>query len=226
MQPIIIAIDGYSSCGKSTIAKALAKKLGYSYMDTGAMYRAVTLYALQHDINVHELEEWEIDRMIDLIEITFAYNRDKEISETYLNGKNVESLIRGKEVSEKVSFVSQIPAIRKRMVDLQQKAGKDKALVIDGRDIGTVVFPDAELKLFMTADSKIRVQRRYEELKRKGVEVEIEEIINNLEERDYNDTHRKENPLRQAEDAIVLDNSNMNQEQQLDWVMELLEKDS
>lgn len=222
MQPIIIAIDGYSSCGKSTIAKALAKKLGYSYMDTGAMYRAVTLYALQHNINVHELEDWEIDRMIDLIEITFSYNRDKEISETFLNGKNVESLIRGKEVSEKVSFVSQIPAIRKRMVDLQQKAGKDKALVIDGRDIGTVVFPDAELKLFMTADSKIRAQRRYEELKRKGVEVEIDEIINNLEERDYNDTHRKENPLRQAEDAIVLDNSNMNQEEQLEWVMGLI----
>lgn len=224
MQPIIIAIDGYSSCGKSTIAKALAKKLSYSYMDTGAMYRAVTLYALHHEINVHELTEWEVDRMIDLIEITFSYNRDKELSETYLNGKNVESLIRGKEVSEKVSFVSQIPAIRRRMVDLQQKAGKEKGLVIDGRDIGTVVFPDAELKLFMTADANIRAERRYQELKAKGVEVELEEILNNLEERDYNDTHREENPLRQAEDAIVLDNSKLNQEQQLDWVMGLLNK--
>lgn len=222
MQPIIIAIDGYSSCGKSTIAKALAKRLGYSYMDTGAMYRAVTLFAIQHDINVHELTDWEIDRMIDQIEISFSYNRDKEISETYLNGENVESLIRGKEVSEKVSFVSQIPAIRRRMVDLQQKAGKEKGLVIDGRDIGTVVFPDAELKLFMTADAQIRAERRFQELKAKGVEVELEEILNNLEERDYNDTHRKENPLRQAEDAIVLDNSKLDQEQQLDWVMDLL----
>ena len=224
MQPIIIAIDGYSSCGKSTIAKALAKRLGYSYMDTGAMYRAVTLFAIQHHINAHELTEWEVDRMIDQIEISFSYNRDKEISETYLNGVNVEVLIRGKEVSEKVSFVSQIPAIRKRMVDLQQKAGKEKALVIDGRDIGTVVFPNAELKLFMTADAQIRAERRFQELKSKGVEVELEEILNNLEERDYNDTHRKENPLRQAEDAIVLDNSNMNQEEQLDWVMDLLKK--
>jgi cytidylate kinase len=222
MQPIIIAIDGYSSCGKSTIAKALAKKLNYSYMDTGAMYRAVTLYAIHHEIDVYELTEWEVDRMIDLIEITFAYNRDKEISETFLNGKNVENLIRGKEVSEKVSFVSQIPAIRKRMVDLQQKAGKEKGLVIDGRDIGTVVFPDAELKLFMTADAQIRAERRFQELKANGVEVELEEILNNLEERDYNDTHREENPLRQAEDAIVLDNSNMTQKEQLDWVLKLI----
>lgn len=221
MQPIIIAIDGYSSCGKSTLAKALAKRLGYSYMDTGAMYRAVTLFAIQHQIDVHELSDEEIDEMVDQIQITFSYNRDKEISETYLNGENVEALIRGKEVSEMVSLVSQQSAIRRRMIDLQRRAGKNKGIVLDGRDIGTVVFPDAELKLFMTAKANIRAERRYQELKAKGQELDFEEILKNIEERDFNDTNRKEHPLRKAEDAIVLDNSTMNQEEQLDWVMNL-----
>ncbi|KAA3649716.1 MAG: (d)CMP kinase [Bacteroidetes bacterium] len=185
------------------------------------MYRAVTLFAIQHQIDVHELSDAEIDEMVDQIQITFSYNRDKEISETYLNGENVEALIRGKEVSEMVSLVSQQSAIRRRMIDLQRRAGKNKGIVLDGRDIGTVVFPDAELKLFMTAKANIRAERRYQELKAKGQELDFEEILKNIEERDFNDTNRKEHPLRKAEDAIVLDNSTMNQEEQLDWVMNL-----
>lgn len=219
MQPLIIAIDGYSSCGKSTLAKALAKKLGYSYMDTGAMYRAVTLYLMRREIQAEQLSEKEINDIIDQIHIEFKYNPERNESDTYLNGENIEEEIRGKAVSELVSKVSQITEIRKRMVDLQQKAGKNKKLVIDGRDIGTVVFPNAELKLFMTADPEIRVQRRFKELKSKGVDMSLEEVRKNLSERDHNDTYRKENPLRKAEDAILLDNSHLNQEEQLEKVM-------
>lgn len=221
-KPIIIAIDGYSSCGKSTLAKALAKKLNLAFVDTGAMYRAVSLYILRNNINWKNCSEEEIEEVLDQIQISFQYNPAKEFSDTLLNGENVEDEIRGKAVSEVVSEISQIKAIRKRMVDLQQKAGEEKNLVMDGRDIGTVVFPNAELKLFMTADPEIRVQRRYQELKLKGKELSLEEIRENLKNRDYNDTHREENPLRKAADAIELDNSYLNHEEQLNWVLSLL----
>lgn len=224
MQPIIVAIDGFSSCGKSTLAKALAKQLNYSYIDTGAMYRAVTLYFHQNQIDPQNLSDAEIDTHIDHINISFNYDPDSEQSLTLLNGTVVEELIRGKEVSEKVSFVSQIPAIRKRMVELQKKAGAQKKVVVDGRDIGTVVFPEAEVKVFMTADPKIRAQRRFQELVKKGQKITLEEVEENLMKRDYNDTHRKENPLRQADNAVVLDNTYLDQEEQLHWILKLIEE--
>ncbi len=223
MRPIIIAIDGYSSCGKSTLAKALAEKLGYAYMDTGAMYRAVTLYFLNEKIEPSQLSETDLDQIIDQINISFKGNFQNGQS-TYLNGENVEQIIRGKAVSEAVSQVSQVATVRKHMVSLQRKSGAQKKIVVDGRDIGTVVFPDAELKIFMTADPEIRAKRRYEELKSKGQELSLEEVRKNLEKRDYNDTHRKENPLRQANDAIVLDNSDLNQEEQLEKVIKWVEE--
>tara|TARA_R110000868_G_scaffold398606_1_gene671874 strand:- start:1117 stop:1806 length:690 start_codon:yes stop_codon:yes gene_type:complete len=223
-KPIIIAIDGYSSCGKSTIAKALAKRLNYVFVDTGAMYRAVSLYILRNKIDWENCSEQEIENILDEITITFEYNSESRQSDTYLNGENVEEEIRGKAVSEVVSEISQLKAIRKRMVGLQQKAGIKKGLVMDGRDIGTQVFPDAELKIFMTADPKIRAQRRFNELVSKGKSLTIEEIESNLTSRDYNDTHRKENPLRKAEDAIELDNSYLNQEEQLNWVLKVLQE--
>tara|TARA_B110000503_G_scaffold122856_1_gene187899 strand:- start:643 stop:1332 length:690 start_codon:yes stop_codon:yes gene_type:complete len=223
-QPIIIAIDGYSSCGKSTIAKALAKRLNYVFIDTGAMYRAVSLYILRNEIDWKGSSEQEVENILDKITITFRYNPDSQQSDTYLNGENVEEEIRGKAVSEVVSEISQLKAIRKRMVSLQQKAGIKKGLVMDGRDIGTQVFPDAELKIFMAADPKIRAQRRFKELMSKGKPLTIEEIESNLTSRDYNDTHRKENPLRIADDAIELDNSYLDQEEQLNWVLKILQE--
>ncbi|MBL4709656.1 MAG: (d)CMP kinase [Flavobacteriales bacterium] len=222
-KPIIIAIDGYSSCGKSTIAKALAKRLNYAYVDTGAMYRAVSLYILRAQLDWKNLSEEELDQTLDQIHISFHFNEESQSSDTYLNGENIEEEIRGKQVSESVSEISQLKTIRKRMVSLQQEAGLNKKMVMDGRDIGTKVFPNAELKLFMTADPKIRAKRRYDELKANGKELNLEEIENNLEKRDYNDTHREENPLRKATDAIKLDNSYMNQEEQLSWVLQLVE---
>ncbi len=224
MQPIIIAIDGYSSCGKSTLAKALAKRLNYSYVDTGAMYRAVTLALLRSGEDWKNLSDKRIDHFLDNVHISFQFNSQLGFSETYLNGENVEEEIRGKEVSQLVSNISQLKVIRSRMVELQKKAGVDKALVMDGRDIGTVVFPTAELKLFMTADPEIRVQRRYDELLAKGKVVSREEVTENLKLRDYNDTHRKENPLKRAEDAVELDNSHLNQEEQLNNVIKLIEE--
>lgn len=223
MKPIIIAIDGYSSCGKSTLAKALAKKLHYAYMDTGAMYRAVTLYILNNKIAVFELSESEINQLIDKINISFKSDEDGN-SITLLNGEEVEEEIRGKAVSDAVSEVAQIKAIRRRMVDLQQKAGAHKKIVMDGRDIGTKVFPNADFKIFMTADPKIRAQRRYDELKAKGQEVDFDEVFENLKMRDKNDTERKENPLVKAEDAFVLDNSHLNQEEQLQLIVDEIEK--
>jgi len=223
MKPIIIAIDGYSSCGKSTLAKALAKKLHYAYMDTGAMYRAVTLYILNNKIAVFELSESEINQLIDQINISFKSDENGN-SITLLNGEVVEEEIRGKAVSDAVSEVAQIKAIRRRMVDLQQKAGAHKKIVMDGRDIGTKVFPNADFKIFMTADPKIRAQRRYDELKAKGQEVDFDEVFENLKMRDKNDTERKENPLVKAEDAFVLDNSHLNQEEQLQLIVEEIEK--
>jgi cytidylate kinase len=223
-QPIIIAIDGYSSCGKSTIAKALAKRLNYVFVDTGAMYRAVSLYILRNNIDWQNSSDQEMESILDKITITFQPNAGTQNSDTLLNGENIEEEIRGKEVSEVVSQISQLRAIRKRMVSLQQKAGLKKGLVMDGRDIGTKVFPNAELKLFMTADPKIRAQRRFNELKSKGKESSIEEIEENLKIRDYNDTHREEHPLKKASDAIELDNSYLDQEEQLNWVIRLLDE--
>ena len=220
--PIIIAIDGYSSCGKSTLAKALAKRLGYIYMDTGAMYRAVSLYIIRHNIPINDLKPKEIKEVLNYIDIQFIWNEKEGQSETYLNGENVEQEIRGKEVSEKVSEVAQIKTIRERMVELQRKAGLHKGLVMDGRDIGTKVFPNAELKLFMTADPDIRAKRRFDELIAKGQDVSLDEVKNNIKLRDYNDTNRKENPLTKANDAVELDNSFLDQEEQLDFVLRIL----
>ena len=223
-KPIIIAIDGYSSCGKSTLAKALAKKLNYAYIDTGAMYRAVTLYLLRNNIDWENATNAQLENHLDSINITFKFNEALGFSETYLNGDNIEQEIRGKVVSDAVSEVAQLKVIRQRMVGLQQKSGKEKKLVMDGRDIGTKVFPDAELKIFMTAKPEIRAQRRFKELKGKGEPITIEEIRKNLEKRDHYDTHREENPLTQAEGAIILDNSNIDQEAQLKMVLEWVEK--
>jgi len=221
-EPIIIAIDGYSSCGKSTLAKALATRLGYVYMDTGAMYRAVSLYIIRHSIPIQDLKPKEIKEILNYIDIQFIWNENEGQSETYLNGENVEQEIRGKEVSEKVSDVAQIKAIRDRMIELQRKAGLHKGVVMDGRDIGTKVFPNAEVKLFMTADPEIRAKRRHDELTAKGQEISLEEVKDNIKLRDYNDTNRKENPLTKAEDAIELDNSYLDQQEQLDFVLKLL----
>ena len=219
-QPIIIAIDGYSSCGKSTIAKALAKRLNYVFIDTGAMYRAVSLYILRNEIDWKGSSEQEVENILDKITITFRYNPDSQQSDTYLNGENVEEEIRGKAVSEVVSEISQLKAIRKRMVSLQQKAGIKKGLVMDGRDIGTQVFPDAELKIFLTASPEVRAIRRYDELKSTGADVTIAEIKTNLLERDRIDSTREESPLIQTPDAWVLDNSRLSKKEQLSIVID------
>ncbi len=225
MKRITIAIDGYSSCGKSTIAKAVAAKLGYSYVDTGAMYRAVTLYAIEHGIiKDGAFDEHEIVLALDEIHLTFRFNPNTKTSETFLNGVNVEKEIRSMLVSSSVSPVSKIHEVRVRMVALQREMGKDKGVVMDGRDIGTNVFPDAELKIFMTADTDVRAHRRYDELRSKGVKTTFEEVRQNLISRDHEDTHRKENPLVQAPDAIVLDNTDLTREEQLEFVMGLVEE--
>lgn len=218
---IIIAIDGYSSCGKSTFAKAIAARLGYIFIDTGAMYRAVTLYALEHGaIRSGIVDEEEVVRLLKEIQITFRFNPERGASDIYVNGDRVEGKIRTIEVSNCVSAVSAIAEVREMLVKMQQEMGRRKGVVMDGRDIGTVVFPDAELKIFMTADPKVRAQRRYDELTAKGDKVSLEEIEQNVRDRDYQDMHRAISPLRQAEDAIVLDNSQMTVEEQMTWVME------
>lgn len=220
MNPIIIAIDGYSSTGKSTLAKALASELGYTYIDSGAMYRAVALYALRCGYVIDSVVEVDqlITKLFD-INITFVLAVDSS-SEICLNGEKVESEIRGMEVSNCVSQISAISQVRELLVAQQQLMGKKKAIVMDGRDIGSVVFPNAELKLFMTASENIRAQRRYIELIAKGSEVSIEEVKANLFKRDYIDTHRETSPLIQTNDAIVLDNSHLSQKEQLYWVLE------
>lgn len=218
---IIIAIDGFSSCGKSTFAKAIAARLGYIFIDTGAMYRAVTLYALEHGaIRSGIVDEDEVVRLLKEIQITFRFNPERGASDIYVNGDRVEGKIRTIEVSNCVSAVSAIAEVREKLVKMQQEMGRRKGVVMDGRDIGTVVFPDAELKIFMTADPKVRAQRRYDELTAKGDHVSLEEIEQNVRDRDYQDMHRAISPLRQAEDAIVLDNSQMTVEEQMTWVME------
>ena len=221
---IIIAIDGYSSCGKSTFAKAIARRLGYIFIDTGAMYRAVTLYALEHGaIRSGIVHEEEVVRLLDEISITFRFNPERGASDIYVNGTFVEGKIRTIEVSNCVSAVSAIAEVRQKLVAMQQEMGRKRGVVMDGRDIGTVVFPDAELKIFMTADPRVRAQRRYDELTAKGDQVSLEEIEQNVRDRDYQDMHRAISPLRQAEDAVVLDNSQMTVEEQMEWVMTRVE---
>ncbi len=222
-QKINIAIDGYSSCGKSTLAKALARKLNFLYIDTGAMYRAFTLFTLQKNIN--DLTDLEaIERLLGDIVLEFKIDPITGNSEMYMNGKNVEKEIREMRISERVSPVSAIKMVREKLVQMQQNFGKTGGIVMEGRDIGTVVLPDAELKIFMTADPEVRAKRRFEELKSKGIAVSLEEVRNNLVTRDYQDTHREVSPLSQANDAIVLDNTALTQEQQLDFVLDLVSK--
>jgi cytidylate kinase len=223
MSKITIAIDGYSSCGKSTLAKALAAKLGYAYVDSGAMYRAVTLYALRKGlIKDNSFIEEDIVRVLNEIHLTFQFNPHTKSSDTFLNGENVEKELRMMIVSENVSRVSAIHEVRVKMIAIQRELGKNKGIVMDGRDIGTNVFPNAELKLFMIADTDVRTQRRCDELKSKGQYVSFNDVKINLLNRDYEDTHRKENPLTQAEDAIVLDNTDLTKEQQVEFVMKLI----
>jgi len=215
---IIIAIDGHSSCGKSTFAKAIAARLGYIFIDTGAMYRAVTLYALEHGaIHSGIVEEADIEAMLKDINIDFRFNPARGASDIYVNGDLVEGKIRTIEVSNCVSAVSSIAAVREKLVAMQQEMGRKRGVVMDGRDIGTVVFPEAELKIFMTAEPRVRAERRYKELTEKGDRVTLEEIYENVVSRDKADMTRKISPLRQAEDAIVLDNSYMSVEEQMAW---------
>lgn len=226
MHKLVIAIDGYSSCGKSTFAKAIASKLGYVFVDSGAMYRAVTLYALENglfDAN-GRVKESELKREMSNIEISFCFNPQQGKSDTYLNGKCVEDQIRTLEVSSKVSPISTIAFVREHLVKMQQKMGESKGIVMDGRDIGTTVFPNADLKIFMTASPQVRAQRRYDELKSKGLQTTLVEIETNLMERDKMDTERIVSPLRKADDAILLDNSNLTVQEQMDWVMKLIEQ--
>jgi cytidylate kinase len=221
MEKIIIAIDGFSSCGKSTMAKDLAHELGYIYVDTGAMYRCVALYALQHKLFLKdgEINIPELEAAMPNINISFKLNKETGRPDTYLNNENVENKIRTMEVSSHVSSIAAIPFVREALVAQQQKMGKDKGIVMDGRDIGTVVFPNAELKIFVTASPEIRAQRRYDELMEKGMEADYNEILENVKRRDYIDSHRDVSPLRKADDAIELDNSNISIEEQKQWLI-------
>lgn len=219
---ITIAIDGFSSTGKSTLAKQLAKHLGYIYVDTGAMYRAVALFAMQKNlISVNSFDKVGLVNQLKNITLEFKFNNDLGFAEMYLNGQNVEKEIRTIEVSGFVSKVAEISEVRSKLVEQQQEMGKNKAIVMDGRDIGTVVFPDAELKIFMTASAATRAQRRYDELQQKGDTVSYDEVLKNVEERDYIDTHREDSPLVMAEDAVEIDNSHLTREEQFEAVLDL-----
>ena len=222
MKKITIAIDGHSSCGKSTMAKDLAREVGYVYVDTGAMYRSVTLYALRHNLFNEDgsVKTAELEQQMPQINISFKFNAETGRPDTYLNNECVEKEIRSLEVSSHVSPIAAVPFVRTAMVAQQQQMGKDKGVVMDGRDIGTTVFPDAELKIFVTASAQVRAQRRYDELKAKGMPADFDDILKNVQERDYIDSHREESPLRQAEDAILLDNSHMTIEEQKQWLLE------
>ena len=230
MKKITIAIDGHSSCGKSTMAKDLAREVGYVYVDTGAMYRSVTLYALRNGIfkevkgengEVREvIDEEALRQQMPNIQISFKFNAEAGRPDTYLNGELVEDKIRTMEVSSHVSPIATLGFVREAMVAQQQQMGKDKGVVMDGRDIGTVVFPDAELKIFVTASAEVRAQRRYDELKGKGMEADYADILKNVQERDYIDSHREVSPLKQAPDAILLDNSQMTIAEQKEWLMQ------
>ncbi len=223
MRPIVVALDGYSSCGKSTIAKELSRVLNYKYVDTGAMYRAVTLYFIQHKIDFKDIEQ--VKEALHHITITFKIDSSTQIQETFLNGENIENEIRvNPRVAGYVSDVSAISEVRRFLVKQQQQLGKERSIIMDGRDIGTVVFPDAELKLFITADPQIRAQRRFAELIEKGKETTIEEVLANLEKRDYIDSHREDSPLMKADDAIEIDNSHMTHDEQLYLILNLVKE--
>ena len=225
MKKITIAIDGHSSCGKSTMAKDLAREVGYVYVDTGAMYRCVTLYALRNGLFTDDgIKEDELRQQMPNIQISFKFNAETGRPDTYLNGELVEDKIRTMEVSNHVSPIATLGFVREAMVAQQQQMGKDKGVVMDGRDIGTVVFPDAELKIFVTASAEVRAQRRYDELKGKGMEADYADILKNVQERDYIDSHREVSPLRQADDALLLDNSNMTIPEQKQWLMDQFHK--
>ena len=225
MKKITIAIDGYSSCGKSTMAKDLAREVGYIYIDSGAMYRAVTLYCLENQLFTAEgIDTARLEANMPGIHISFQLNPETGRPMTYLNGVNVEDRIRTMEVSNRVSPVAALPFVREALVKLQQDMGKEKGIVMDGRDIGTTVFPEAELKIFVTASAEVRAQRRYDELKAKGLEASFEEILANVKERDYIDQNREVSPLRKADDAILLDNSYLTIEEQKQWLKERFEE--
>lgn len=223
MKKITIAIDGHSSCGKSTMAKHLAHEVGYIYVDTGAMYRSVALYAMRHglvDTATGDINTSELERRMDDVKVSFVLNAETKLPETFLNGENVERHIRTMEVSAHVSAIAALPFVRTALVEQQQLMGREKGIVMDGRDIGTTVFPHAELKIFVTATAEVRAQRRFDELKAKGMEADYAEILRNVEQRDYLDSHREVSPLRKADDAIVLDNSHMTIAQQNEWLLE------
>lgn len=227
LEHLVIAIDGYSSCGKSTVAKALARILGLRYIDSGAMYRAVTYYFLQNKIPFPQAGghiDYDYETVLDKIHISFHVNPQSGISDVFLNGINVNKEIRSMEVSENVSHVSAIKEVRQRMVHLQKMMNRGGGLVMDGRDIGTTVFPDADLKIFMTADAEIRARRRFLELTGQGVDTTLEQVKNNINSRDYEDSHREESPLRKADDAVVLDNSYLNFDEQVHFVLDEIKK--
>lgn len=220
---IIIAIDGHSSCGKSTLARQLARKLSFTYIDSGAMYRAVTLAAIRENIvDGIEIDESRLKELLQGLTIKFAYNSNKQRQEIYMNNENVEEEIRDIEVSDSVSIISKSKMVRENLVSLQRKMSKNKRVVMDGRDIGTVVFPEAEIKIFMTANEEVRAQRRFIEMKKKGSDIKLESVQKNIHYRDFIDQTRDESPLRQAPDAIVLDNSDLTIEDSVNWVMNLL----
>ena len=222
MKKIVIAIDGFSSCGKSTMAKDLAREVGYIYVDTGAMYRAVTLFAMRNGVFDADdnIDEARLKALLPDVKLTFKLNSKTKLPEVCLNGECVERDIRTLEVSQHVSPIAALPFVREKLVEQQQAMGKEKGIVMDGRDIGTVVFPDAELKIFVTASAEIRAQRRFKELEAKGMPANFDEILQNVEQRDYIDTHRETSPLRQADDALVLDNSHLTIAEQKVWLME------
>lgn len=225
MKNITIAIDGFSSTGKSTLAKQLAKHLGYIYVDTGAMYRAVTLFAMENGYISNEYFDKEtLINSLASIKLHFEFNSDLGFAEMFLNDKNIEKEIRTLEVSNYVSKIAEVSQVRAKLVEQQQEMGKNKAIVMDGRDIGTVVFPDAELKIYMTASAETRAQRRYDELIAKGDSVTFEEVLENVQKRDYIDTHRDDSPLRMADDAIEIDNSYLDRDEQFKAVLELVEE--
>lgn len=226
MKKIVIAIDGFSSCGKSTMAKDLAREVGYIYVDTGAMYRAVTLFAMRNDVFDAEgnIDETRLKALLPDVKLTFQLNNETKLPEVCLNGENVERYIRTLEVSQHVSPIAALPFVREKLVEQQQAMGNEKGIVMDGRDIGTVVFPNAELKIFVTASAEIRAQRRFKELETKGMPADFDEILQNVEQRDYIDTHRETSPLRQADDALVLDNSHLTIAEQKVWLMEKFNK--
>lgn len=225
MKKITIAIDGHSSCGKSTMAKDLARRIGYVYIDTGAMYRAVTLFAMRHNLIANgQVNAAKLQEEMGNIHISLRLNPETQRPDTYLNGKCVEREIRTMEVSRHVSLIAALPFVRSAMVEMQREMGKEKGVVMDGRDIGTVVFPHAELKIFVTASAEVRAQRRYDELTAKGEKCNYEEILENVKERDHIDSTRETSPLRQAEDAIVLDNTHMTIPEQENWLMEEYKK--